>query len=283
MPSPNTTSMLKALDVRKPATFSLRCVRRLYQYLGEFDALVELTELSARSFIHDAQESGDVAEYVTRRSQQHNVRVNVRSFSLFSTHLASSYLVTVATATERFLQEFRREHVDLFRRDWVGDAKDSTRLEVTLKNVARSEEDARKAIGPDLISRFDYYRLLRNEICHAKDEDKIETRSEKFASLEPLSDNNSALNSLAAPNEPKKLTFDDFVLFTRVVKKIAEGLNALACPSYEELKCRFPLESFRKRICKPERLRNAVCCHLRTEFGLDPKSAEEIRDEILVQ
>lgn len=279
MPSRDKT--LKEPDERKPSTFSLPCVRRLYQYLGEYDALVELTELATRSFVHDAHESGDVFQYVTGRSDQHNVRVNVNRFEGFSAHLAGSYLVTVAMAAERFLQEYRREHFALFGRDWVGDAEGATRLDVTLRNVAASEQQARVAVGEDLISRFNYYRLVRNEICHAKDENKIDLRMQAFANCRQLSEDNLAMGSLVAPNPIEALTFDDFVLFTRVVKKIADKLNALALPTYDLLKKQFPLEAYRKRIVKSERLRNAICGRLRTEFGLDSDSAAEIRDEIL--
>lgn len=283
MPSRDKTPKHIKLDERKPVTFSLPCIRRLYQYLGEYDALVELTELAARSFIHDAQESGDVAAYVTRHSQQHNVMVHVSNFSKFGTHLARSYIVTVAAAAGRLLQEYRREHVELFGREWTGDSQEATRLDVTLKNVAQSEEDAIHFVGADLIDRFHYYRLVRNWTCHEKADSKIDVLMKQLRDLAGLSEGNADLTSCDAPNEPEKLTFDDFVLFTRVVKKIAERLNTLATPDYQRLIDRFPLQRFKKTSTKPARLRNAVCGHLRTEYGLDQPSAEEIRDQILVQ
>lgn len=150
-------------------------------------------------------------------------------------------------------------------------------------SIAASEQEAVEAVGTDLITHFHYYRLVRNWTCHENAASRIDLLLERFREILPFSKNNVNLTTCDAPHEPEKLTFDDFVLYTRVVKKIADRLNTLATPNYERLIARFPLQRFRNRTTNPQRLRNAVCGHLRTEFGLDIASAEAIRDEIVVQ
>jgi hypothetical protein len=70
--------------------------------------------------------------------------------------------VTVYQSAECFLHDFRREHVGLYNKEWAGDANNVDPLTVALRNVTESEATSAKAVGHDLISRFQYYRSVRN-------------------------------------------------------------------------------------------------------------------------
>ena len=59
------------------ASFSFPSYRRLCRYLGETDAMVELTELAAREFLSGARQSSDISGYVSEASSKHGVRVNL--------------------------------------------------------------------------------------------------------------------------------------------------------------------------------------------------------------
>ena len=61
--------------------FSFPSMRRLFRYLGETDALVELTELAARAFVESANLSGDVGAFVAAQSNKHGIRVNLSEFA----------------------------------------------------------------------------------------------------------------------------------------------------------------------------------------------------------
>src|SRR5208282_2616103 len=233
----------KRIMTRTPTTFSFPSMRRLFRYLGETDAMVEITELATRSFTASAKESGDVATFVERQSQQHGVSVNLTELDLLSRHLGRNY-ITVYQSAERFLHEFRQEHIALYRVEWIGDAQDVDPLTVTLRNVAATEGEAEKQIGADLISRFQYYRTVRNWAVHTKDPDVSKPQA-KFAEIVPYSvEHQETFRSVNAPNPPVDVCFDDFIFFSRLTKLIAEKLCRIATPPLDHWVQNFPLVRF---------------------------------------
>ena len=263
-----------------PTTFSFPSMRKLYRYLGETDALVEVTELAARSFMASAKQSGDVGTFVVDQSRQHGIRVNLTGLDLLSIHLGRSYIVTVYQSAERFLHEFRKEHRALYAKDWTGDGDDVDPLTVTLRNVAASESEAESRIGTDLISRFQYYRIVRNWVVHTKESD-IGKPQAKFNEIVPYSpEHHQQFGSLNAPNPPAHVSFDDFIFFSRLTKLIAKKLCRIAEPPLDHWVRNFPLARFKRLQMNPSRMRNAVTGRLRTAYGMDEPTAKWIADEL---
>lgn len=263
-----------------PPTFSFPSMRRLFHYLGETDAMVELTELATRSFTASAKQSLDVAAFVAGQSQQHGIIVNVTELDLLSRHLGRSYIVTVYQSAERFLHEFRQEHIALHRVDWIGDANDVDPLTVTLRNVAATEAEAEKMIGADLISRFQYYRIVRNWVVHTKESD-ISKPEAKFSEITPYSvEHQEKFSSVNAPNPPANMCFDDFIFFSRLTKLIAEKLCVIATPPLDHWVRNFPLVRFKRLSMNTTRMRNAVSGRLRTQYGMDTATANWIAEEL---
>lgn len=258
------------------AAFSFPALRQLRRYLGETDALVELTELSARSFIASADLSGDVSTFVEAEAKKHGIRVNLGEVACLSRHLARNYIVTVYHAAETFFREFRREHTALYQKQWSGDGQEVDPLTLALKNIAGSEAE----IGADLISRFQYYRIVRNWVAHSRESDDSKP-ADKFAEIERYSPANDALfSSVAAPNPPARLSFDDFIFFSRLTKLIAERICGISKPPIEFWSQHWPIGAFKRLITKPERMRAAVAASLRTKYGMDTETAKWISDEI---
>jgi hypothetical protein len=255
-------------------------MRRLYRYLGETDAMVELTELATRSFTASAKQSGDVGAFVAGQSQQHGIRVNLKELDLLSRHLGRSYIVTVYQSAERFFHEFRKEHRALYRNNWIGDGDDVDPLTVTLGNVAASASDAEKQVGTDLISRYQYYRIVRNWVVHTKESDVSKPQA-KFAEIVPYSpEHRERFGSLNAPNPPVDVCFDDFIFFSRLTKLVAEKLCRIAEPPLDHWVRNFALGRFKRLEKNPSRMRNAVTGRLRTEYGMDTTTAQWIADEL---
>ena len=259
--------------------FSFPSKRRLFRYLGETDALVELTELAARAFVESATLSGDVGAFVASQSNKHGIRVNLAEFEHLSRHLGRSSIVTVYQSAERFLHEFRKEHTALYcSKPWTGDADDVDPLTVTLRNVATSASEAETRVGADLLSRFQYYRVVRNWVVHTKESDDSKPRA-MFEKLVPYSaEHDAQFRSVKAPNPPGHLGFDDFILFSRVTKLIAERLCEIATPPLAHWEHAFPLASFKHLSKNSSRMRNAVVGRLRTEYGMDTATAQWIAD-----
>lgn len=262
-------------------SFSFPSYRRLCQYLGEMDAMVELTELAAREFLESAYQSGDVSNFVTSISDKHGVRVNLAEVDRLSRHLARSYIVTVYQSAESFIREFRKEHRALYQKDWVGDGDDIDPLTVALRNIASSQKDAEDLIGCDLISRFQYYRIVRNWVVHTNDSD-LKKPQAKFAEIVDYSaEHQSLFTTVTAPHPPERLNFDDFIFFSRLTKLIAEKICNISKPPLEHWENSISITRFKKFQNDPVRMRNAISGSLRTEFGMDDATAKWITEELL--
>ncbi|OQA86280.1 MAG: hypothetical protein BWY28_02425 [bacterium ADurb.Bin236] len=260
-------------------SFSFRSARCLFRYLGEIDALVELTELAARSFLHSAKQSDDVRAYVESLSKQLNICVNLSEVDCLSHHLARSYIVTVYQSAERFLHEFRGEHILLYGREWTGDRKDSDPLTVTLLNVASNRKEAEDKIGIDLITCFQYYRVVRNWIIHTKDSDLNKPLHAFCEIVKYLPEHKTLFGQTDAPNKPNELTFDDFILFSRLTKYIAKKLCEISYPPESYWK-KSLLMQFNHLRNNPRRMKNALTGLLRTEYGMDKEIAARISNEL---
>lgn len=263
-------------------SFSFPSFRRLRQYLGEADALVEVAELAARYFIANAHASGDVNKFIEAASSTFGIRVNLAEVTQLHTHLYRHYIVNVYQSAERFLHEFRQEHVALHGLDWIGDAHNIDPLSVTLKNIGESEASSLNAVGRDLVTRFQYYRIIRNWVVHTKDAEES-TLLSRFAEIEPYSrDNQVEYSKISGPSKPDLLNFDDFILFSRLTKHIAHRICEVAMPTENKWLMAFQKDSKRfMRLKKnPDRMINAIAGRLRTEYGMDNANSLWIAQEI---
>lgn len=257
--------------------FTFPSFRKLCRYLGETDALVELTELACRSFRNAAESSGNLPAFIIEQSARFGVRVNLSELELLSNHLARSYIVTVYQSAERFLHEFRNEHRALYRKDWVGDADNADPLTVTFRNMSA---DAEAAVGWDLVTRFQYYRIVRNWVVHTKTSANSRPQT-KFDEIVPYSAERKLLERpLPATKPPDALTFDDFICFSRIAKLIAEKLCSLATPTDSHWLTNFPVDRFKRFLTNPKRMQNAIAGLLRTDFGMDKQDAQWIAEEL---
>lgn len=262
--------------------FSFPSFRRLWKYMGEADAMIELTELAALSFTSDAAASGNVDKFVATTSKKYGVCVNLPEVTMLHKHLYRHYIVTVYQSAECFLHEFRREHVGLYGKDWKGDANNIDPLTVALRNVSESEATAAEAIGNDLISRFQYYRFVRNWVVHTKESDVSKPQEKYEQIIEYSKDNVERYATVKAPNRPEDLSFDDFIFFSRLTKDLAEKLCEVARPPEEHWFTAFhaSLGRFKRLSLNPKRMKNAISGRLRTEYGMDDSTANWIAEEL---
>ena len=250
--------------------------------MGELDALVEVTELAARSFTASSLKHKDLRTFIEHESKEHGVRVQMGEWKSWRHHLIGTYISIVYQSAEQFLRSFRREHEKLhdvpwkrgFRKKSVKSKKKRKKLDpltAALRNIHGSE----KHVGKDIISRFHYYRLLRNGAAH-KGEKSSNKIQRQFSKIEAYSKENMELfKLLRAPNSPETLNFDDFILFSRIVKRVGEQLCSLSMPPKERWQFVVPFDRFR-RSGNATRIQNAIQGWLRTEYGIDEATAKDI-------
>lgn len=95
----NTVSLVKANVYRS--------YRTLKTNVGEFDGLVEFTELALREVEEQSKASGDVSAAIQKLSGKHKIAVNYKQFPRARWfHAANSVAVTL-NSFHLFLDEFR--------------------------------------------------------------------------------------------------------------------------------------------------------------------------------
>lgn len=219
--------------------FSYKCYRDFKSYLGKLDAYVELNELAIRTFKKSANNAPDIKDFISGLSEEHNIKVQFESFPNLSAWAAQHYIVAVHEATYFFLREYRQEFMGAlglsFKHDWPN--PDGNKLIDTLAQVEllTKKADVRSAVGEVQIAIFNYYHFLRNRLAHlhTKNDHKLNeeyqlvcTRKKEIGQLYKV-DN--------APNHLDNMNFDDFYIFTRAVKEIANGLCTIGMPTPQQI------------------------------------------------
>lgn len=255
-------------------SFRLKCTTELINNLGKYDAIVEFTEIAIRDFIHIANNSGDFDSYLKCKSAEHEIKVDSIDRTIYRSRISQSYILSVYQTFELFLRQFRDEHNDLFNGNWKFDDSTESLLLKLIKQISTVNK-AKTSFGEFRLELFDYYRRIRNKYSHEYiDDSKLH---KAFAQVSKYK-NDISINypKLVAPNEFNGITFDDFILFTRLVKDIASGLNDLIQPISNSLIADY---YHRKGLFKnlnenTTRKTNAIIGHLREYFGIVEGSEE---------
>lgn len=247
--------------------FRLVCRNKFYNNLGQFDAICEFTEVAVRDFVSNNKHDHNFNIYLDEKASQHNIKVNSVKQSFYKNRIAQSYILSVYQAFELYLREFKVEQSNLYNKSWkLSDSSDSLLFKII--DEVSSIEVAKKTIGEFRIGIYEYYRVIRNKYSH----EIIKDTKIKKAYNEILKFKTEILlnyPNLNAPNTFNTICFDDFILFSRVVKDIADGLCELITPDSKELFIEYYKRNkkFNKFNKKPIRKRNAIKNDLVSNFG----------------
>ena len=88
-------------------SFRLKSVAELRKELGQYDAVVQLTEVSVRDFIENAKNHSSVKEYITQQSQKYSIRTNDVEMDLLMNRLPLQYIASVQQYAEYFFYRFK--------------------------------------------------------------------------------------------------------------------------------------------------------------------------------
>ena len=135
--------------------------------------------------------------------------------------ISLNYLVGIQSCFEKFLLELKdQKGFPTYGKPYSA-SEDKSRLSWTIKHVFSSLSVDKQ----QLVWVCEYYRLVRNHYVHQSDPDS-ELRN-VYSRLKNIDDGllcSNIANRLNAPNEIDKICFDDQVLFSRCVRKMAEDL-----------------------------------------------------------
>lgn len=204
------------------STFNLPSMRRLWQVLGEYDALVEYIELTTRMFktSFESQHELTFPEFLSSKAMKENICLNDLTLDNYETFKYKYYLILPNSSFDRFLDDFMIDFHTLFDKN-IPLSRHKTKLHSIVDYLVG---DSFSILLEDFsISLYDYYRLIRNSLAHdsLKKEPEI---VEIFSSLN-IADVHSRYPRLSAPHDMDNLTFDDFIMCTANIKSIADKLT----------------------------------------------------------
>lgn len=204
------------------STFNLPSMRRLWQVLGEYDALVEYIELTTRMFktSFESQHELTFPEFLSSEAMKENICLNDLTLDNYETFKYKYYLILPNSSFDRFLDDFMIDFHTLFNKN-IPLSRHKTKLHSIVDYLVGDSFSF--SLEDFSISLYDYYRLIRNSLAHdsLKKEPVI---MEIFSSLN-IADVHSRYPRLSAPHDMDNLTFDDFILCTANIKSIADKLT----------------------------------------------------------
>ncbi len=213
-------------------------------------------------------------QYIQELSAKHSIRVDDSEMPLLRSHISQLYIITVYAQAEEFLEGFRDEHP--LSTNWRYEKKDDL-LKNILKNIDQDYQAAKKLVGSLEVELFDHYRMVRNRFVHVEiDVSKIDSKVGQFKEEVKANSNYGKLN---APNKYSDISFDDFILFTRVVKQLAFKLCQASRPSDRQLadavfkiiqseNFSLSLQKLKQLKFNPDRVKNCLETLLRERYGL---------------
>lgn len=254
---------------------------KLKRELGILDAYIELSELSHRDFILNAKNSSNIKDFVKNKSQEHNIIVSANSIEKIKRTFVLTYISLTYNAFEVFFEDFRSEY-NLFsnkRFDYElsQEKKSITRFNFLLHNF----KELGQKIPKSHIDLYNYFRAIRIRTTHPKS--KIKNIESAFNALNIDQETFIAKKKKkefkieSIPNNFNELTFDDWLMFTKLVKSIANEISKLTIPEPLKLIKHYNLKRLNK-YSDFEKKREAVRKNLWSDFMIDKNfnSFEEI-------
>jgi len=267
-------------------TFRFMAYRDFKRTLGKMNAAVECAELAVRRFLQDARCSDNPTAFVQAVSAELNVRVDHLDASLLRGLISQLHITSVHQEFEYFLTSMARE----LRGKSIEPDKGDSLLKGTLKQLLGGYEKALKEVGRCEVEVAEYYRLVRNSFAHEGSDGARKVDVTRLREL--VKQEGDSFSRLNAPHSFGAVDFDDFVLFTRIVKRLAEKLCQAVRPTNDEIvemirkhneHAAFDVnfKKLRRRKQNPDQLRRAVTNLLRTLYSLDSDESAPIVESLM--
>jgi hypothetical protein len=265
-------------------SFRFVSYREFKRELGKANAAVECAELAVRKFLHEAEKAEDASAFVKAASDEYRVRVDKLDPPLLKKLLAQLHITTVHQEFESFLVAMIRE----YRGKGVELEKGDSLLKGTLKDVFGSYDAGLKKLGRFEVETAEYYRLVRNSFAHDGSTAAAKADIPRLRELlEKLED--ESYSRLSAPHASQSVDFDDFILFSRVSKRLALQLCEVLRPTdariaemlkeqSEALTLGVNLNKLGRIKQNPHQLRRTISNLLRTLYSLESHEADPIVD-----
>jgi hypothetical protein len=257
----------------KVSTFRFPCFRNYVRVCGDTDAVIECVELFTRHSMFLINSDLDKRSLIKGWSDKYKVHVSDVDIDKFKLRLAQLYVVSAQQQFEEFIRSFRKECFI----SWP-EKEEGSLFEKTFNALPLSDHSA-YSFEVDLLN---YYGKIRNVFIHSGDKTKCDLvvrQLKKTISTKP------EYAKYNAPSSFDEINFDDFILFTRVSKNVAEEMCVLGKPTDKEivqnLEKQGSLKGMRKLCNNSERMKKSLMNMVQTEYSLDSSEAKGVVEILL--
>lgn len=204
------------------SSFNLPCNRLLWNMSGKYDAITSFLEIA----------SGELHSQIPVKAEEQKTfwedisskyKIHLRHFpsTLYPILIVKSYMILPWASLDSFFSDFAREVRKLVDSNFqISPQNHEDKLDVAIREL--SKIGCKPQIERFKQDLYDYYRQIRNGFVHnLGNRQKLKNL---FAKLD-INLIQQFYPSIPAPSAPDKLTYWDFVLFTALVKHIADMLT----------------------------------------------------------
>ena len=225
----------------KPGYFNkkplLKSISHFRYAIGLQDSCIQTNQAAVLYLDEQANKSSDSEAFVKSLCTRYKISLGTRDLEYLKTIQYKSYILQTYNFVEPFFKELNADYrfYNNFQGDWKVKAGDKN-LDPFNQLLENIEKELKSQIHsyPEY-HLIDYYRLVRNSIVHLQEnEDQYRKTSKYFSDF--LIDKVSYFKSnynVDAPNEPNKISFADFMLYTRAIKYFSKILNDICFPEID--------------------------------------------------
>lgn len=231
--------MLEEKQNLKPGYFNqkplLKAVSDLKFTIGLQDSCIQTNQAAILFFEDNANKSGDLDNFIRNLCLHYKISLGTRDLEYFKTIQYKSYILQTYNLLEPFFKEFNSSYryYNNFDGNWKTKVADNNLdpFNQLLENIDTVKRKKIKSYPEYYL--LDYYRLVRNSIVHLQEDENQHKKTSKYYSdnLSEIVQHFKNNYELEAPNEPDKIGFADFMLYTRSIKYFSNILNDVCFPS----------------------------------------------------
>lgn len=245
---------------------------QLKKGLGESDAFCEYIEVLLRTH-EQAMLSDDELALLAKRV---GIRVNSFNTTTMMRTVRHSYFVSVYQHFETFLKSTEKE-LNTVGKTASSPPNDGSLLSIIYRRIfGISNWSTEHGV---LYQLCDYYRLIRNEGAHGNEKGLADEFYKALQSNEAAI--SKYLGNQQFPNAPDKIQFDDFILYSRSVKRLAKYMINYFPYDIEGVVNNFDLERFKNRRNDIGGLKKAISHEIQMVYSLKDDELEKVVDAIV--